>query len=485
MAKFKQEFAYQDTPSHKYSLLPFNFCRTAHDQYRLVSISGEFAEVDSAGLRALVNKDLPYLSSLYVNLRSKGFLFDPYTKFNIDLAALKLRTKMAHVFNLTSLHIFVLSLRCEHSCPYCQVSRKNLDANRTFDMSSSVASKALDVVFASPSKNIKIEFQGGEPLLNFPLLKQIVHEAEKLAEAGRRKLEFVIATNLAVIDSDMLDFCRNHGINISTSLDGPEELHNANRPRPGRDSYARTVRGIELARDYLGHDRVSALMTTSPASLSRFREIIDEYIRLNFGGLFLRPLSPYGFAIKTKWAQQYSIDEWLDAYMDGVDYIMEINRSGLRFVEFYTALIAQRILKPHFTGYVDLQHPTGAGLSALVYNYDGRVYSSDEGRMLAEMGDDSFCIGHLNQHSYADLMTSTALSDQIGQSFGPTASRCDECAYLPYCGSDPTFHYATQNDYMGNKVYSAFCDRQMGVIEHVFKLLDDDKNRHVLEGWVS
>jgi His-Xaa-Ser system radical SAM maturase HxsB len=485
VAKFKQELAYQDKSSHKYSLLPFNFCSTAPDQYRLVSISGESAEVDSAALDALVNKDLPYLSSLYVNLRSKGFIFDAYTKFNVDLAALKLRTKMAHVFNLTSLHIFVLSLRCEHSCPYCQVSRKNLDANRMFDMSSSVASKGLDVVFASPSKSIKIEFQGGEPLLNFPLLKQIVLEAEKLAETGRKKLEFVIATNLAVIDSEMLDFCRIHGISISTSLDGPEELHNSNRPRPGQDSYARTIRGIELARDYLGHDRVSALMTTSPASLLRFRAIIDEYIRLGFGGLFLRPLSPYGFAIKTKWAQKYSIDEWLDAYRDGLDYIMEINRSGLRFVEFYTALIAQRILKPHFTGYVDLQHPTGSGLSALVYNYDGRVYSSDEGRMLAEMGDDSFCIGHLDQHSYSDLMTSTALTEQVGQSFGPTASRCDECAYLPYCGSDPTFHYATQNDYMGNKVYSAFCDRQMGVIEHVFNLLGDDKNRYILESWIS
>ena len=485
MTKFKQESAYQDLNATEYSLLPFNFCKVGSDRYRIVSIAGDFAELNRRSLRALVDGELPRQSSLYDNLRSRGFLFDSFTKFNVDLAAIKLRTKMAHVFQLTSLHIFVMTLRCEHSCPYCQVSRKNLDANKAFDMTEQIADQALDVVFESPSKNIKIEFQGGEPLLNFDLLKYVVLRAANLGEFHKRDVEFVIATNLALIDKEMLNFCREHAINISTSLDGPRALHNANRPRRGNNSYERTIRGIQMSREYLGHDSVSALMTTSPLSLKIFREIIDEYLEQEFGGLFLRPISPYGFAVKTKWAQKYSMQEWLDAYKDALDYILEINRSGHRFVEFYTALIARRILKPHHTGYVDLQHPTGAGLSALVYNYDGRVYSSDEGRMLAEMGDDSFCIGHLNDHSYVDLLTSDALIKQVGESFGPTASRCDQCAYLPYCGSDPTFHYATQNDYMGNKIYSSFCDRQMGVIEHVFELLDDDDTRNVLENWIS
>ena len=226
-------------------------------------------------------------------------------------------------------------------------------------------------------------------------------------------------------------------------------------------------------------------MTTSPASLGQFRPIVDEYIAQQFGGIFLRPLSPYGFAVKTKWAQKYSISDWLSAYKDALAYIIEVNRSGIRFVEFYTALIARRVLKPHFTGYVDLQHPTGAGLSALIYNYDGRVFSSDEGRMLAEMGDQSFSIGHVDEHSYADLITSEPLSAQVAGSFGYTASRCNQCAYLPFCGSDPTYHYATQNDYMGNKNYSAFCERQTGVTEHVFTLLEDDATRAVLEEWIS
>ena len=76
----------------------------------------------------------------------------------------------------------------------------------------------------------------------------------------------MIATNLALVNQEMLAFCEEHDINISTSLDGPRDLHNANRPRPGNDSYEKTIAGIRLAREF-GQDRVAALMTTTEASL--------------------------------------------------------------------------------------------------------------------------------------------------------------------------------------------------------------------------
>jgi hypothetical protein len=59
---------------------------------------------------------------------------------------------------------------------------------------------------------------------------------------------------------------------------------------------------------------------------------------------------------------------------------------GRHFPEFYSALILRRMLTDRAIGYVDLRSPAGIGLGALVYNYDGRVFASDEGRMLAEMG---------------------------------------------------------------------------------------------------
>ena len=93
-------------------------------------------------------------------------------------------------------------------------------------------------------------------------------------------MQFVIATNLAPLTDDILAYCRAHGILISTSLDGPRELHNLNRPRPGGDSHELVEQGIRRVRDALGPDRIAALMTTTAASLSCPREIIDEYVRL-------------------------------------------------------------------------------------------------------------------------------------------------------------------------------------------------------------
>jgi sulfatase maturation enzyme AslB (radical SAM superfamily) len=74
---------------------------------------------------------------------------------------------MAFLRQVTPLHLFVVTLRCEHSCPYCQVSRQSTDRSR-FDMSEETAQRALKIALDSPSARIKIEFQGGEPLLNFP-----------------------------------------------------------------------------------------------------------------------------------------------------------------------------------------------------------------------------------------------------------------------------------------------------------------------------
>ena len=99
-------------------------------------------------------------------------------------------------------------------------------------MTFETADKALEIVFKSPNPAIKIEFQGGEPLLNFELIRHIVTKAKALNETAQRELQFVIATTLSLITDEALDFCKENKVLLSCSLDGPEDLHNRNRPRP-------------------------------------------------------------------------------------------------------------------------------------------------------------------------------------------------------------------------------------------------------------
>lgn len=483
MSKFRPAEFYMATGG--YALLPFRFSPFGDGTYVLSNLIGEYILMSSNDLRQFCDKKLNWQSRLYNDLKSKHFLIDEDSDVALDLLALKLRTKYQRLPEFTSLHMFVVTLRCEHSCPYCQVSRQS-DDKFLYDMSIETAMKSLEMVFCSPSRNIKIEFQGGEPLLNFELIKKIVVAARAENQTHRKNLQFVTATNLALFDRDMAEFFAQHEILVSTSLDGPKELHNQNRPRPGHDSYQKTIQGIDLAREILGRDRVAAVMTTVDSSLKQAIPIIDEYVRLGFDSIFLRPLSPYGFAVKTKWYQSYTADAWLSFYFEGLGYIIDLNKKGLFFVEQLAATILAKILTPFDPGYVDLMSPAGAGIAAMVYNYDGQVYSSDEGRMLAEMGDQTFRLGNVHHQTYRELVFSEALLDPLEQSFSGSAPMCVDCAFEPWCGSDPTYHHATTGDFLGRKPTSAFCQRNMAIFKHLLKLMQDDREIHeIFMRWVN
>jgi His-Xaa-Ser system radical SAM maturase HxsB len=455
------------------------------DRVLVTNLVGEHLFLTPNEFAELAEDRLPADSPLARRLRSKHVIRQPDEQAPLDLLALKTRTRYRRLPAFTSLHMFVVSLRCEHSCPYCQVSRQSSDRAR-FDMSPETAQAALDLTFRSPSPQLKIEFQGGEPLLNFDLVREIVIEAETRNEIEGRDLVFVIATNLALLDDEVLRFCSEHSIYISTSLDGPADLHNKNRPRPGRNSWELAVEGIQRVREALGRDRVAALMTTTRASLERPREIIDTYLEQGFREIFLRPLSPYGFAVKTKSFSAYDTEQWLRFYEDGLDYVLELNAQGVDFTERYASIMLKKMLTNDDPGYVDLTSPAGIGIAAIVYNYDGDVYASDEGRMLAEMGDKTFRLGNVHQDAYADMMLSDALLDPLESSFAFSAPMCNDCAVEPYCGADPVYHYATSGDFVGRKPLSGFCRRNMRIAKLLLERYEtDDEARAVFLDWAG
>ena len=485
MSKFQPLAAYDAASDGQYQLLPFKFTPLDAERYVLTNMVGEYAVVPRATVHALARHTLRASDPHFLDLKTKHFLKDADSDVATDLLTLKTRTKYQRLADFTALHMFVVSLRCEHSCPYCQVSRQS-DDRVAFDMTEMTAAKALDLVFRSPSPALKIEFQGGEPLLNFPLIKFVVERALDKNRETRRDIQFVVATNLALLSDEVLEFCKTHGVLLSTSLDGPADLHNANRPRPGRDSYERAIAGILRSREVLGPDGVSALMTTTRASLGRPREIIDEYVAQGFNNIFLRSLSPYGFAIKTKTYAAYDTAEWLKFYFEGLRYIIDLNKKGQPFVEAYAATILTKMLTPFGTGYVDLMSPAGIGIAGIIYNYDGDVYASDESRMLAEMGDKTFCMGNVHEQTYEELFGSDALLTPLEESFTSSVPMCTDCAFEPYCGADPVYHHATQGDFVGRKPLSGFCEKNMTIFRALIGMMEEDPEvRQLFRRWAA
>src|SRR5271154_4054348 len=97
------------------------------------------------------------------------------------------------------------------------------------------------------------------------------------------------------------------------------------------------------------------------------------------------------------------------------------------------ALLLKRMLSDRPIGYVDLRSPAGIGLGALVYNYDGKVFASDEGRMLAEMGDNTFELGRVTD-SYKSLILTEKMIDLVGASLTQCAPMCSDCVFESHCG---------------------------------------------------
>lgn len=468
-----------------FSLLPFRFMRL-NEKELLVNEAGEFLFAPVGTVKDLAEGSLSFGTKLYLDLKAKHFLYDETSSPLLDILATKIRTKFDHINGGTKLHIFVVTLRCEHTCDYCQVSRQL--ANRgEFDMSQTTADRALHMMMDSPSPAVTLELQGGEPLLAFDIIQYIVPKAKALAKERGKFLDIVVCTNLACITDEILSYLRDEEIKVSTSLDGPAFLHNKNRPRRGGDSYEKAIEGIQRCRAVLGYESVAALMTTTAASLDHVTEIIDEYVRQNFHSIFLRPISPYGFAIKTRHRTGYEMERFIEFYKKGLAHILEINRGGYRMAEVYSQILLAKILTPNSTYYVDMQSPAGEAWNVLVYNYDGDVYASDESRMLAEMKDWTFRLGNVHRDTRTSIFTNEPALRMFQASCTQSLAGCSDCAFQSFCAADPIYHHATQGDMYGHRPTSGFCRRNMAVLKHLFSLIEknDQDVMRIFWSWIT
>jgi sulfatase maturation enzyme AslB (radical SAM superfamily) len=175
------------------------------------------------------------------------------------------------------------------------------------DMDIATAERAVDFAFQSTSPALTLEFQGGEPLANWEVVEHIVEYALQKNALARRSLMFALVSNLTLLDDARLDYLIDRRVQISTSLDGPADLHDAVRQWRGGPSHDTTVAWIqriharyeELSLDPRQY-RVEALPTVTRPTLPRARDLIDHYRAIGMRSIYLRPLDPFGWAATTK-----------------------------------------------------------------------------------------------------------------------------------------------------------------------------------------
>ncbi|MFH2008459.1 MAG: His-Xaa-Ser system radical SAM maturase HxsB [bacterium] len=466
----------------------FRFRQFADGRLLLTNDTGAHVWITPADLDAFLGGTLDPGAPLHRELADKGFVLSPEAEQRLIE---RIRQRNDHLYQGPILHILITTLRCNQRCRYCHASRKPMTAH-SFDMDEQTARRTVDVIFQSPSPTLTIEFQGGEPLANWDVVRLVVEDAYRRADEQGRQVDFTLVTNLSLLDQDKLDYLVDNGVMICTSLDGPAALHDHNRPLKDGSSHAETVRWmdrINAAYQARGLDTslayVNALATISKKTLSQPRALVDEYVSRGFKVVHLRPLNPFGFGEKIWKREGYSAGDFLAFYREALHYIVELNRQGVEIQEKTASLFLTRILTDHNPNYMDLRSPCGAGIGQIAYNYDGRVYLCDEARMVSAMGDDLFCIGNVAEHTYDELIRHESVGSLCLASCLESLPGCSDCAYQPYCGVCPVYNFQMQGNIFHVHPTNDRCKVQMGILDTLFDLLREggDEVRGLLDHW--
>jgi His-Xaa-Ser system radical SAM maturase HxsB len=367
--------------------------------------------------------------------------------------------------------ILVPTLRCNLSCSYCQVSRASENA-KGFDWSDDTTHKAISFLKNLPiSSHIKIEFQGGEPLLRTDILDKVMREVSK----ERPDSSFVICSNLSNLGPEQIKLFQEYNVVLSTSLDGPAETHKHNRTK-NEGATRRFLDNLDRFRDLFDGERISALPTIDLTDPPSTESLLDSYDALGITSIYLRPVNHQGFARKRGLGLDDALSSWLDYYRKAVDEIIHRNsqRSKNLLEEYSLTLAIKRILRPGIDNNVDLRNPAPLGLDYLVIDYDGKIYPTDEARMLGRIGRIDLSLGRIGGE-----LNYERIRDLNSQSFNNIDPDCQHCVYQPYCGSDVVDDLSRYGRIDIPRHDTYFCRRQTDLFDLATSLLCS-KDLHVL-----
>jgi His-Xaa-Ser system radical SAM maturase HxsB len=475
-------------PSTSFAM-PFKH-RAVDGKVLITNTEGSFLLISNDDFHAFAEGTVPKDAPLYKKLAERNFV---RAEADTRKIADRIRTRKLFLNQGPNLHIVVVTLRCNETCVYCHASRADMSEVHT-DMTPEIAEKTVEKIFATTNSSVTIEFQGGEPLVNFPVVKRIIELAREKNKTADKRLEFTMVSNLSLMDEEKLAYLVENKVQICTSIDGPEHLHDKQRKLPGLSAHKHAttwIKRVNEAYAQMGLDptlyHVEALLTTTREALPKWKEIVDTYVGLGCRALFLRPVDPFGFADKTGHRIEYPRAEYMDFYKSAVDYIIELNKQGVEILERFAAIFLTKILGGEDPNFLDIRNPCGAGIGQIAYNYDGKVFTCDEGRMLHEMGDSSFLIGDVGTTSYRDLMGHETVRALAIASNLDAQPDCVNCTYQPYCGVCPVHNHKTQGTIFGRMRESSLCAVHKGIQDHLFAKLGggDQEVIEILQKWTT
>ena len=237
------------------------------------------------GTDGITEADIEECFDDVVSLKDSGKLFAPDT---FEPMAGHLKAKTSGVIKALCLHI---AHTCNLNCSYCFASQGKYHGERAV-MSFEVGKQALDFLIANSGtrRNLEVDFFGGEPLVNFQVVKDLVAYARSIEKEHNKNFRFTLTTNGLLIDDDVIEFANRECHNVVLSLDGRKEIHDRFRvDYAGNGSWDRIVPKFQQlveARNGQGYYMRGTFTHANPDFLKDIQVMLD----LGFNELSMEPV---------------------------------------------------------------------------------------------------------------------------------------------------------------------------------------------------
>lgn len=473
------------------NIAPFNFAEF-QDGFLITNITRDVCYLTKTEFSSFLLGECGLSEEKSKELNEKYFLKSSDYEAFLGKTSLIYRKTRLTLFEATSLHIFVVTLECNLNCVYCQAA----SCAKSTNMTEEIAMKSVDMALASPADRLTFEFQGGEPLANFPIIQIIVDYANHANKILNKKIKFSVISNLLVMTDEILDYLIRNNVFICVSLDGNKIVHDKNRPTKtqtgsfkGAEYWIGEIQKKYRENPYNFKLVLNALPTTTKNTLEQgVFELIDIYDKFNFDCLSLRFLSKIGRCLENWDTIGYTVDEFLEFYRTGLQRIIDLNLSKkTKLKEDFAERISQMIIAKHPVNHLDFRSPCGAGIGQMAYNWDGDIYTCDEGRMLGNVGDKSFRIGNVKENTYHSCVNCNVVNGTLTSSLVESHPDCNYCVYVPFCGICPVHNYLHHGSIVGSMVGDYRCQMFKGMLDIVIgHILSDSKDvRELMVSWAN
>lgn len=374
-------------------------------------------------------------------LKEEGCLFteDIYKDYIMDFK------KRETVVKALCLHI---AHDCNLACKYCFADEGEYKGDKGM-MSFEVGKQALDFLIANSGnrRNLEVDFFGGEPLMNFDVVKQLVRYGREQEKIHNKNFRFTLTTNGVLLNDDIMDFINEEMANVVLSVDGRKEIHDLMRPtRNGKGSYDLIMPKFQKLAESRKQKNYYVRGTFTHNNLD-FAEDVLSLADLGFEQISVEPVvaqDDQDYAIR-----ESDIPKICDEYDKLAKALIERKKNGkeVNFFHFMIDLSGGPCVAKRLSG-------CGSGTEYLAVTPWGDLYPCHQ-----FVGQDEFLLGNV-----FDGVKKTDICDEFKLCNVYAKSKCKDCFARFYCSGGCA---ANSYNFTGaiNDTYDVGCELQKKRIE--------------------